>query len=256
MSLENLYNYFDKIICINLKSRPDRYLSATKEFQKLNINNVEFYFADKSSKGGRYGCFESHINVIQKCYDEGCNNILIFEDDIRPSNFYSLDLLKSSIDFMKNNTWDIFYLGYFIFNDDITDALLITYNALTENIIYYNPCAAHAYCLNRNTMQKILLTYNKYIEISHIDVYYSNKEIFTNYCIYPMLFEQFYCYEIDNEIFNIKEYILRKTQCFFGDYININSNITFLLFMYNKYYYILCIVFIIIFILIYNIYNK
>ena len=101
MSLENLYNYFDKIVCINLKSRPDRYLSAIKEFQKLNINNVEFYFADKSSKGGRYGCFESHINVIQKCYDEGCNNILIFEDDIRPSNFYSLDLLKSSIEFMR-----------------------------------------------------------------------------------------------------------------------------------------------------------
>jgi len=34
----NLYNYFDKIVCINLKLRPDRYLSATKIFQKLNIN--------------------------------------------------------------------------------------------------------------------------------------------------------------------------------------------------------------------------
>ena len=59
------YNFFDKIICINLKTRQDRYESALKTFQSLNINNVEFYFANKSPKGGRYGCFESHINVIK-----------------------------------------------------------------------------------------------------------------------------------------------------------------------------------------------
>jgi GR25 family glycosyltransferase involved in LPS biosynthesis len=82
-----LYNFFDKIYCINLKHRPDRYISATKVFNDLNIPNVEFYITEKSSKGGRYGCFESHINVIKKAYNEGYNNILIFEDDIRLRSF-------------------------------------------------------------------------------------------------------------------------------------------------------------------------
>jgi hypothetical protein len=237
----NLYNFFDKIICINLKSRPDRYESSLKEFKKLNINNVEFYFAEKSSKGGKYGCFESHINVIKKCYNEGYYNILIFEDDLRPSNFYNIELLNESIEFMKNNNWDIFYLGYFIGNDDIFDNILISYNIIKNNIIQYNPCATHAYCLNRNSMKKILSTYEQYIETLHLDVYYCDRKLFTNYCVIPLMFEQHYCYDIDNQIDTIKEYCIRRTQCFFGDYINIHSNTTFLIYLYNKYYYIIFI---------------
>ena len=71
----NPYNFFDKIICINLRNRTDWNESAKNVFNKLKIPNVEFYFADKSSKGGRYGCFESHINVIKKAYIQDCDNI-------------------------------------------------------------------------------------------------------------------------------------------------------------------------------------
>ena len=35
-----LYDFFDKIMCINLKTRPDRYESAIKEFNNLNINQL------------------------------------------------------------------------------------------------------------------------------------------------------------------------------------------------------------------------
>uniref|UniRef100_A0A6C0EBS6 Glycosyl transferase family 25 domain-containing protein n=1 Tax=viral metagenome TaxID=1070528 RepID=A0A6C0EBS6_9ZZZZ len=252
----NLYNFFDKIICINLKSRPDRYESATIEFKKLNINNVEFYFAEKSSKGGKYGCFESHINVIKKCYNKGYYNILIFEDDLRPSNFYNIELLNESIEFMKNNNWDIFYLGYFIFNEDATDNIILSYNKKTDNIIQYNPCSTHTYCLNKKSMEKILSTYHNYIGIIHYDIYLSNREYFKNYCILPMLFEQHYCYEIDNETDNLIQLAARKSQCFLGDYMNINSNITYLIYFYNKYYYILGFIFIIFCIILYRYYNK
>jgi GR25 family glycosyltransferase involved in LPS biosynthesis len=248
------YEFFDKIICINLKIRQDRYESVKKEFNELNINNVEYFFADKSSKGGRYGCFESHISVIQKCYNEGCNNILIFEDDIRPSSFYNIDLLNIAINFMKsNNEWDIFYLGYFIINNNyISDNMFLSYNLLNQNIIQYNPCATHAYCLNRNTMKKILSTYQKYINDLHIDIYYAKHEIFTNYCIIPMLFEQYYCYSSNIETYNIEEEIVRKMSCFAGDYININSNSTFLLYLYNKFYYVFCIILILLLYLLIN----
>jgi len=148
---------------------------------------------------------------------------------------------------MKNNTWDIFYLGYFSFQ--YTDNIF-TSKIQNQNIIQYNPWGGHAYCLNRNTMKKILLTYKKYIGILQLDFYYSDREIFKNYCILPSMFEQYFCYDIDNTTENTVEYLIRKSQCFFGDYININSNITFLLYIYNKYYYILYII------LIYNINNK
>jgi hypothetical protein len=119
--------------------------------------------------------------------------------------------------------------------------MFLSYNLLNQNIIQYNPCATHAYCLNRNTMKKILSTYQKYINNLHVDNYYSQREIFTNYCIIPMLFEQYYCYSNDNEIVTTIDYLGRKTQCFLGDTINIHSNTTYFIYFYNKYKYVVFI---------------
>ena len=227
------YNYFDKIYCINLKYRKDRYISANKVFNELNIKNVEFYITDKSPKGGKYGCFESHINVIKKAYNSGYNNILIFEDDIKPSIFYKLDLLNNSINFMKKNEWDIFYLGYFTIDDTNNIFNYKNLNIKYNNVLEYNPCATHAYCLNKKSMLKILNTYNKYIEDIHYDKFLSNNN-FKNYIIIPMIFEQYYCSPIDNSIENISEFINRKTQCITCEYLNINSYLSYINYFWNN----------------------
>ena len=246
-----LYNYFDKIYCINLKHRKDRYISANKTFNELNIKNVEFVIVNKSPKGGRYGCFESHINIIKNAYNAGYNNILIFEDDIRPSNFYNLDLLNTSINFMKNNEWDIFYLGYIISNKNyISENIITSHINISNNIIKYNPGATHAYCLSKSAMLKILNLYNYYINDVHYDIFLSNKSIFNNYCVTPMLFEQYWCYDIDNSIHGIDELILRKSQCFCGDYLNINSNISYIINIFNYYKKIIILIIILIIIII------
>ena len=250
-----LYNYFDKIYCINLEYRKDRYISANNTFNKLNIKNVEFVIVNKSPKGGRYGCFESHINVIKNAYNSEYNNILIFEDDIRPSIFYNLKLLNDSINFMKNNEWDIFYLGYFSIDDE--NIIFKFKNNNNKNIVEYNPCSTHAYCLNKQSMLKILNNYHNYINNIHYDKFLSNK-IFKNYIIIPMIFEQYYCSPIDNSIENIYELINRKTQCITGDYLQLNSLLSFIIYIWNKYklnILILCI-FIILFFLYLNNYNK
>ena len=232
----NPYNFFDKIICINLTTRKDRYESAKNEFNNLNIPNVEFYIANKSSNGGRYGCFESHINVIKKAYIQGCDNILIFEDDLRPSNYYNISLLEDSIEFIKNNNFDIFYLGYMAFNKNyITDNIIFTSSKNKNNIIQYNPCGTQSYCINKNGMIKILDNYEKYLGNEHYDTYLQNKNYFKNYCITPMLFEQHWCSPHDNSIHGLDEYIARKYQCFFGDYLNYSSNISYYIYLYNKY---------------------
>jgi len=242
--INNLYYFFDKIVCINLRHRKDRYNSAKNLFDKLNIPNVEFYIADKSSIDGRYGCFESHINVIKKAYIQDCNNILIFEDDIRPSIFYNINLLKDSIEFMKNNEYDIFYLGYFPFNK--VNSIYLSSEKITKNIISYNPFATHAYCLNRISMKKILDNYKIYIGKIHIDKFYTYNYIFKNYCITPMIFEQIYCSPIDNSIHGIDEIFCRKIQCFAGDYLNLGSRCSYFIYLLNNYKIIFIIIMIII----------
>jgi GR25 family glycosyltransferase involved in LPS biosynthesis len=243
-----LYNFFDKIYCINLIYRKDRYESAQSTFKKLNISNVEFYFATKSDKGGRYGCFESHINVIKKAYNEGYNNILIFEDDIRPSIFYDEKILDEAITFMKTNNWDIFYLGYFVIDDELK-VLKIKNN--NKNIFQFNACAAHAYCLNRKSMEKILNVYEKYISYMHVDRFYS-IDIFNNYFITPIIFEQYYCYPIDNLIVGILENITRNIQCFTGDYLQLNSLMSFIIYYFNKYNLLIVILIFLILIYLFN----
>jgi len=248
------YNFFDKIYCINLITRNDRYMSATNTFNKLNIKNVEFCRVNKSDKGGRYGCFESHIDIIKKSLKLNLNNILIFEDDIRPSNYYNLELLNNSIKFMKNNNWDVFYLGYLASNKNyFRDNIFMSHNNISKNIISYNPGATHAYCLNNNSMKKILLHYEKYINNTHYDMFLTNKKIFNNYCTIPMLFEQNWCYDIDNSIHGFDEYFLRKCQCFCGDYLNINSNISYLIYLFN---YFKIVIYILILIIIFICINK
>lgn len=53
-------------------------------------------------QGGKQGYFESHINSIKQAYDEGCQNILIFEDDLEATDFCTEEQLYNVI-----NLWRI-----------------------------------------------------------------------------------------------------------------------------------------------------
>lgn len=68
-----------EIYCINLIDRVDRYNQAKYMFKKAGIKNVNFHRTTKSSKGGKYGCFESHYNILDK---SSADIIIVFEDDI------------------------------------------------------------------------------------------------------------------------------------------------------------------------------
>ena len=156
---------------------------------------------------------------------------------------------------MTYNKWDIFYLGYFVLDDE--NIIFNFKNNKNKNILEYNPCSTHAYCLNKISMLKILNNYNDYIDNIHYDKFLSNK-IFKNYIIVPMIFEQYYCSSIDNSIENMYELICRKTQCVTCDYLHINSVLSFIIYIWNKYNLnILILLILIILIILYIInYNK
>lgn len=224
----NNYNFFDQIYCINLKHRKDRYNSAINTFKQINLHNVTFFMADKHKKGGRYGCFDSHIQVIKNAFNNNYNNILIFEDDIKIGKFYSNLLLKKSINFMKNNNkWDVFYLGYFPFS----------YNykiiPITDNIFKSNPFGCHSYCLNKKSIVKILNKYQYGIGNYQYDIWLSMHSNLNIYCITPIIFDQYFSFSTDNSTHGILEYIFRKIQPIFENY-NINSNVSLIIYNYYK----------------------
>lgn len=172
------FSFFDKIYCINLYTRKDRYSSSKKIFKKHNIP-VTYYQTHKHPTSGLQGCFESHINVIKKAYDEGAKNVLIFEDDLR-SNF-SLKKLQQSIKFMKDKYWDIFYLGA------VPD---IRYKGTTKvssfpGIYKLDGICTHAYAVNYRAMKKL-----KEVEYTGIPYDFFLRDNFKCYAIYPSLFYQ------------------------------------------------------------------
>jgi len=74
----------ERIVCINLRERDDRYEVCKKRFAKVGLKDedVQFLRVDRHPKGGRYGCSDSHRTVLQQAYDDGLNSVLIFEDDV------------------------------------------------------------------------------------------------------------------------------------------------------------------------------
>jgi GR25 family glycosyltransferase involved in LPS biosynthesis len=214
------YEIFDDIICITLEGNTERQQSAIEVFKKLNIP-VKFFIAKRNPRGGRVGCFESHIQVIQDCYNNDKKRVLIFEDDLIPTIAYNASLLNKATNFMKNNNnWEVFQFGYSFRLDQFTNLFKFLFSKCVEpNIYNFIGLTTHAYCISRLGMEKVL-KYGPNIlerdakEIPQIDMFYMS--IFSQencYCIVPMIFDQKWCMSSDNEPFNLFERILRTGQC-------------------------------------------
>ena len=127
----DLNTHFDKIYCLNLDRRIDRWRKVSKEFSKISINverwsaidgdNLTYsnmtFVDDKigervSSIIGKIenkyalGCLLSHLQIIKDAKEKGHRKILIFEDDIILSNNF-LEEVKQ----IEKLNWKLLYLG-------------------------------------------------------------------------------------------------------------------------------------------------
>ena len=209
----NPYSFFDDIVCINLKSRDDRYIYAKDVFTKYNIPaRIERF--DRSSYGGIYGCFDSHMKVIRDSYEKGMNQILIFEDDLKPTDAYSLEHIQNAVNFMrKNDKWDMFYFGFFVINMHADFMFFANANKNNANIMQYKGLGTHSYCISRNGMSKVLETYEPFLGKEHVDIYFSRRSSLVTYSYIPILFDQKFCFKSDIEPKNMTEKVLRHLQC-------------------------------------------
>lgn len=231
-----IYNFFDDIICINLEHRKDRYIKSLDTFQKYNIP-ARIKTFKKHEKGGIYGCFDSHIKILKEAYEKKLEYILVFEDDIIVTDYYSEKNIENAINFMKTNEeWDIFYLGFSVFkdsNDCVSTILDAEY--INENIVKFNPFCTHALCYNKKSIKKIVDNYQDYINYIHFDNYIANYLELHNYCYIPNLFDQDFSTS-DNDILDIPEYFLRKVVV--NNTYLLNTRLIYLYYITykNKYY--------------------
>lgn len=209
-------NYFDDIVCINLRHRPDRQAIAKQTLDSIGIPH-RFYVADKDHRGGIVGCFASHLHIISDAYQRGYERILVFEDDIRPSQSFSHGAMHNMITFMRRHPqWDIFYPGYFSFNNDnsLMTPMWMTFRCTDDpHVVEFNPFATHAYCINRKGMYEVMRYAPSYFGTMHIDIFLSKLRGIQRYCYVPMLFEQRLCMENDIAAMTPQESALRSLSC-------------------------------------------
>jgi len=163
---QKLSQYFDRIYCINLDSRPDRWQYVNTHFAKFGLknkverfsaidvrNNPEFQnqeklLQDNFSLLAMCGCMLSHRSIIEKAKAEGLKNVLVFEDDIRILSA-NIKSLKESLKDLNELEWDVFYFG-------------ATYLWPLEKIspylvgVYKGAYATHAISYNETVYERIL----------------------------------------------------------------------------------------------------
>ena len=125
--MKNPFNYFDKIFCINLDSRPDRWEFAQSEFDKVGIlyrvqrvpalTTEEMPYDPRPVKKrnasdllGQFACASSHNKCTKLAIQCNAKNYLVFEDDFYFRD-YNADYLKKCINELPTD-WRLFSFGY------------------------------------------------------------------------------------------------------------------------------------------------
>ncbi len=138
-----VWDFFDRLYCISLRSRDDRRQSALNEFAKVGLaDRVEFIIVDRVSDDFEREVYESHMLCLQKGLAAGANHIVIFEDDVEFDRFDS-KRLKKCTEFLKQHSgWKVFLLGALIRSSTTTA------ESCVQKVRYQS--LTHAYALNRH----------------------------------------------------------------------------------------------------------
>ena len=155
-----------EIYCINLHERKDKHKFMKNQFDKYKLD-VTFIQNYKHKKGGRYGCFESHIMTLIDAEKKDLDVCLVFEDDCYIYNNVRTKIkecfkfiLKNNIYLLKSSKSD----GIYDVKNNFINNTYFCKGYITSNICYF---------VNREFRKIILNNYNKYIEKKPVDIFYN-----------------------------------------------------------------------------------
>lgn len=140
------WDWFDRIYLLNLARRPDRLKRSLERFARVGLNVVTVFPAIESSDvngfrtTGHHGCALSHRAMCKQALRDGCQRVLILEDDVifRDDIAEQLPLMQQSLEARR---WFVFFLGA------TCEAVERCGGGLARPL---RPKHAHAYALSRS----------------------------------------------------------------------------------------------------------
>jgi GR25 family glycosyltransferase involved in LPS biosynthesis len=232
------YDYFDRIVCVTLREDVERQHRFRGVMRDVGIGHrFSFFKADRHPKGGRVGCFESHIEVIAAAYaDPACKSILIFEDDAIMAPGYDARIIEGAVSFLRsidgNNDdddrhkangrtpWAVMMLGFAVFKAQYHLGMVTAPMVAPHVIRYPWVVLAHAYALSRKGMQAVLQPALAELakpphKVAHFDTFMAKAlaPLDATYSIVPTQFEQAWCMPSNNVPFSTMEATWRHLMC-------------------------------------------
>lgn len=158
----DILKHFDKVYCVNMDKRPDRWEQAQKEFDKIGIRGQVERWPGTENKDGNLGCTLSHLSIIKHCKEQGYEKVLIFEDDVLFVETDTDRLEKAFGELFELGNWDLFYIGLTM------DPNTGKFNRVTDNILRTNfAYATHAYAANSQAFDAMINAWEQTISSGH-----------------------------------------------------------------------------------------
>ena len=138
--------YVDRIYCINLDSRKDRWQNVSDEFARIGILDRVDRVPGIVDRDPRIGCLKSHQACVNDAGENGYEKILVCEDDVR---FYDIatSAVAGAVEFLTvNETWELFYLGGMV----MTPARFLAGHVFKACFF-----STHAYIIHQRAYEKV-----------------------------------------------------------------------------------------------------
>ena len=177
--------YFDKIYCVNLDRRPNRWEEGKSEIDKHGLTVERFSAIDgnpnsiKTNPGvtdGDVGCTLSHYNIILEAKSNNLDKVLVLEDDVVFN-----DNLNSLFDEYINQVpddWDMIYFG----GNHVGGLTQINEHVSKVKHTY----TTHAYAIKKTVFDHVIQLHGQ--GKKQVDVYYADiQKIFNCYVFRPHL---------------------------------------------------------------------
>jgi hypothetical protein len=184
--------FFKKGYYINLDRRPDRKEEFEQEMEKYGLGGfcerfpgidaiVEPDFIKK-----HYYCAQTFYNLFQKIYDEGHENVVIFEDDAyfydEPNKLTGNELVQNALDELQNfPDWGMIYFG----GHPIREVDVVSKTLMKAPTIL----TLHAVGYKRNVIKRILDEYHPFVDCA-IDGWLGQRHDIVKYLVNPIAMPQ------------------------------------------------------------------
>lgn len=171
------------VYCINLDRRPDRRAKVQAEFNREELNTVEFFKATDGCSHpkmnrGECGCTDSHIRVWKDIVVKGYPYALVFEDDSR-----LVDNFRECLDEIIQDLptgWDYVNLGpvwpWTLFRQNISQRLVQGSSTTTHCYLVSQKGALHLSQWNTSDVHFIV---DMQIARTPLNSFYSRKPLAT-----------------------------------------------------------------------------